>query len=146
MVIDIPTAVAAISTVEAALVSLALWHKIVRERECADLVRLDGWLAAVPEAPSTLAAIAERDDPLRPRGYIGQHTAQAVIRRRALEEPTQAFERIIAHSWSADELQTDAADWRCTSCQTGRDGERTHQSCAGCSCPCSLTLTEAATT
>jgi hypothetical protein len=138
MALDISTAVAAISTVEAALVSLALWHKIVRERECADLVRLDGWLAAVPEAPSTLSAIADRDDPLRPRGYIGQHTAQAVIRRRALEEPTHAFDLIIAHSWSAD--------WRCTSCQTGRDGERTHQSCAGCSCPCSLTPAETATT
>lgn len=32
-----------------------------------------------------------------------------------------------------------AAEWRCDSCATGRDGEPLHVSCAGCGCACGTT-------
>lgn len=48
---------------------------------------------------------------------------------RAMRTPTQEFEVLVAPLTSG---------W-CDSCRSGRDGERRHQSCPGCGCPCLAT-------
>lgn len=69
-------------------------------------------------------------------GYLFNHprmlswsTIKARLERERRGTPTQEFDRIMAVEFE---------DWRCESCLTGRDGERQHQSCASCSCPCSV--------
>jgi hypothetical protein len=51
-------------------------------------------------------------------------------RERILRQPTEAFNEIIEASWPI-------TDW-CDSCRVGWDGERHHQSCPGCPCPCGV--------
>lgn len=66
------------------------------------------------------------------RNVIGSSAQEAG--RRALREPTDAFDAIIAYGWDTGERE--ALAWRCGSCTVGRERERRHQSCPGCGCPC----------
>lgn len=52
---------------------------------------------------------------------------------RSVGEVTEEFARIVAVEWGAQ---------RCDSCTVGRDGEPSHVSCVGCSCPCGTALPE----
>lgn len=54
-------------------------------------------------------------------------------RRRALRQETIEMRATFADIVSRLEIE-----WLCQSCDAGRDGERQHQSCAGCPCPCAM--------
>lgn len=55
--------------------------------------------------------------------------------RRALCEPT--FDSLIAANWRTGERE--ALAWRCDVCRgVVAEGERAHESCDGCGCPCTM--------
>jgi hypothetical protein len=65
----------------------------------------------------------------------------ALVRRRARpgwDTPTAEFHMIVGQIFTTAEYQALVRRWMCTSCDVGRDGERRHQSCTGCSCPCGV--------
>lgn len=80
------------------------------------------------------------DAPARPRGYKGTHRAGnapgSTSQQHRWASPTDAFNVLVDASWTPAELVEIGERLRCGSCDPGRDGERPHVSCTGCSCPC----------
>lgn len=101
-------------TAHAALAPAPNWHR--REH------RIYSWGWAV-EVVQRLASIgAKANLPLAVEEYRPRH-------RQSVGEVTQEFRRIVAAEFGAQ---------RCDSCTVGRDGEPSHISCVGCSCPCTV--------
>jgi hypothetical protein len=66
---------------------------------------------------------------------IGSSAQQAA--RRALLEPT--FDSLIAANWATGERE--ALQWRCDVCRgVVAEGEKPHDNCHGCGCPCTSPL------
>jgi hypothetical protein len=56
---------------------------------------------------------------------------------RALREPTGEFQTLVSANWDTGERE--ALVWRCDVCRgVVADGERPHDHCEGCGCPCRL--------
>jgi hypothetical protein len=75
---------------------------------------------------------------------LDQPDAMAQLRARRArpdwDTPTAEFHMIVGQLYTTGEYQELIRRWMCTSCEVGRDGERKHQSCTGCSCPCGVSV------
>jgi hypothetical protein len=110
-----------------------------------------GWISLDDPEPELLERVAaglrglSHDDYVA-NDYEGRHRAddKKVIgssaqqaARRALLEPT--FDSLIAASWSTGERE--ALAWRCDVCRgVVAEGEKPHDNCHGCGCPCTSPL------
>jgi hypothetical protein len=69
------------------------------------------------------------------KGVIGSAAQQAGL--RALTEPT--FDSLVRANWDTGERE--ALSWRCDVCRgVVADGEKPHDNCHGCGCPCTLLI------
>jgi hypothetical protein len=66
-------------------------------------------------------------------GAVGSAAQQAGL--RALREPTGEFDVLVRANWDTGERE--ALSWRCDVCRgVVAEGERPHDHCQGCGCPC----------
>jgi hypothetical protein len=75
-------------------------------------------------------------------GYLGARVPvpwpdlqRKLAGERALKTPTDTFDALVEFNWDTGERE--ALSWRCDVCRgVVAEGERPHDHCQGCGCPC----------
>lgn len=127
---------AAIAAVEGAAILLMLAADTRDSSADAEIQLWSEWIA--PARDEDTAALAW---PLRqtPTDLEAAYTGEPLPARpigASWNVNTAAWHQMITEYRFLAVGGVEATDWRCDSCTTGRDGERLHNSCRGCGCPC----------
>jgi hypothetical protein len=122
-----------ITAVAIILVAAIISHiTTVRDRDAADIERIEGMFATAPGNTLDRTEHADRIELAYVRANpTPQQAGEYQPRHAAVGEVTQEI-RIQFAALISDQFGTP----KCDSCAVGRDGEHQHQSCVGCSCPC----------